>query len=163
MYRYFTIILLLVFVSCNIKTPTKFSNEALSEELYTINGATTTFEKVLKKQLGKKMVIDIWASWCRDCLVSLPRTKMLQEKYPEVTFLFLSVDKNKNAWKNGIKKHNITGLHYNLPQGMDDGKLVNFLNLGWIPRYLVIDENGKIALFKATKAIDRRIEDALKE
>jgi hypothetical protein len=96
-------------------------------------------------------------------LVNLPRTKLLQEKYPEAVFLFLSVDKNKKAWKKGITKHQILGLHYNLPKGMDSGNLVDFLDLGWIPRYLVIDEKGKIALFKATKAIDRRIEDALKE
>ena len=163
MYRYSTIILLLLFVSCNIETPTEFSKEALSEEVYTIDDSKKTFENVLKENLGKKIIIDVWASWCRDCLVSLPRTKQLQKKYPEAVFLFLSVDKNKRAWKNGIQKHNISGLHYNLPEGMDSGGLVDFLNLGWIPRYLVIDEKGKIALFKATKAIDRRIEDALKE
>jgi thiol-disulfide isomerase/thioredoxin len=163
MHKYFTIILLLLFVSCNTQTPTVFSKAALSEEVYTINDSKQTFENVLKESLGKKIVIDVWASWCRDCLVSLPKTKQLQKKYPEVVFLFLSVDKNKRAWKNGIKKHHISGLHYNLPKGMDSGSLVDFLNLGWIPRYLVIDEEGKIALFKATRAIDKRIEEALKE
>lgn len=163
MCRYFIIIFLFFLVGCNLETPTEFSKEALSEEFYTEDDSKITFEKVLKQNLGNKIVIDIWASWCRDCLVALPRTKMLQEKYPEAVFLFLSVDKNKEAWKNGIKKNQIKGLHYNLPNGMDTGNLVGFLDLGWIPRYLVIDENGKIVLFKATKAIDRRIEDALKE
>ena len=163
MHKYFTILFLLMLASCSLKTPTEFSKAALSEEIHTVTDSITSLEKVLEKHSGKKIVIDVWASWCRDCLVNLPRTKLLQEKYPEAVFLFLSVDKNKKAWKKGITKHQILGLHYNLPKGMDSGNLVDFLDLGWIPRYLVIDEKGKITLFKATKAIDRRIEDALKE
>lgn len=162
MYKYFLILFLLLLANCNQNIPTEFSEKALSEKLITVSDSTTTLKEVLAKNLGKKIVVDVWASWCRDCLVSFPKTKLLQEKYPDAQFLFLSVDKNNNAWKKGIKKYNLKGEHYNLPKGMDSGNLVNFLDLGWIPRYMVIGENGEILLFKATKAIDRRIEDALK-
>jgi hypothetical protein len=93
----------------------------------------------------------------------MPKVKQLQEEFPEVVFLFLSVDTKKSSWKYGVEKYNIIGEHYNLPKGMKKGNLVDFLNLGWIPRYLVIDEKGQITLFKATKASDSNISKAVKK
>ena len=45
---------------------------------------------------------------------------------------------------------------------MNDGDFVDFINLGWIPRYMVINEQGEITLFKATNASDKNIIKALK-
>ena len=39
----------------------------------------------------------------------------------------------------------------------------DFLNSNWIPRYLVVNENGTIDLFKAKKITDKRIVEALKK
>ena len=40
--------------------------------------------------------------------------------------------------------------------------MLKILNSNWIPRYMVIDEQGDITLFKAKKATDKRIKEALK-
>jgi hypothetical protein len=93
----------------------------------------------------------------------LASVRNLQKEYPAVVFLFLSVDKNKDAWKNGIQRFQIKGEHYNLPKGMKSGEFVDFINLGWIPRYMVIDPQGNISLFKATSASDSVIKEALKK
>ena len=85
----------------------------------------------------------------------------MQKEFPEVVFLFLSVDEGVNSWKRGIERFKIKGEHYNLPKGMKDGEFVDFLNLRWIPRYLVLDENGGITLYKAIKSSDKRIVEAL--
>lgn len=157
------VVLLLIFVSCNFETPTEFSEKALNEKIYNLEDVPTTFKDVINQHKGKKILIDVWASWCRDCLEGMPRTKELQKEFPEVVFLFLSVDERIGSWKRGVKRYNIKGEHYNLPKGMKNGDLVDFLNLGWIPRYLVVDETGKIALFKATKASDKKILNALQK
>lgn len=157
------LVLLLIVVSCNFETPTEFSDKALNEKIYNLNNVPSTFKEVINKHKGKKILIDVWASWCRDCLIALPKTKELQEEFPEVVFLFLSVDERSGSWKRGVKRYNIKGEHYNFPKGMKNGDLVDFLNLRWIPRYLVIDEVGKISLFKATKATDSNIISALKK
>jgi hypothetical protein len=60
-----------------------------------------------------------------------------------------------------VQRFKIQGEHYNLPKGMSDGDFVDFINSSWIPRYMVIDENQNISLFKATKASDTAIEKAL--
>ena len=75
----------------------------------------------------------------------------------------MPVDEKNTSWKRGIQKFKIDGEHYNFPKGMNTGDFVDFINLSWIPRYLVIDENGNISLFKATKSSDKRIVEALKK
>jgi thiol-disulfide isomerase/thioredoxin len=162
MFKKTAIVIFLICTSCTLESPTAFSKEALNEEILALDNSSFTFEKVINTYKGKKVFIDVWASWCRDCIVGLPKVKKLQDEFPEVIFLFLSVDTKTTSWKYGIEKYNIKGKHYNLPNGMKKGELVNFLNLGWIPRYLVIDENGKILLFKATDASDKKIKEALK-
>ena len=118
---------------------------------------------MLHQYKGKKVLIDVWASWCGDCIKGLPSVRNPQKEYPKVIFLFLSVDKSKNAWKNGVQRFQIKGEHYNFPKGMKSGEFIDFMSLTWIPRYMVIDERGKISLFKATSASDSRIIEALKK
>ena len=158
------ILILLIFItsSCNFNTPTDFSKEAINENLYDLKGKSVLFKNVINKYKGKKILIDFWASWCADCIKGMPNVKKLQNDFPQVVFIFLSVDKNKSSWKNVVLKYKINGEHYNLPKGMKEGELVDFVGLSWIPRYMVIDKEGKIKLFKATKVTDKRIIEALK-
>lgn len=130
--------------------------------LITQNGEKLTFREVLYKHKGEKILIDVWASWCKDCIVGFPKVKEIQKEFPEVKYVFLSVDRSNPSWKRAIKKYNLTGDHYNFPKGQNNGDFVDFINLGWIPRYMVIDETGEITLFKATNASDKAISEALK-
>lgn len=155
------LIIAIVFASCS-PPPTQFSEEALNDVAYSLNDNKLTIKEIINQNKGKKILIDVWATWCADCIKGMPKVASLQKEFPEVVFLFLSVDKNKNAWKNGIARFNIKGQHYNLPSGMKDGAFVDFLSTSWIPRYLVIDEQGNITLFKATSANDKDIVEALK-
>jgi thiol-disulfide isomerase/thioredoxin len=156
------LLLFIAFISCNQEEPKEFSEIALQEMLIGLDDSKITLREVLYKNKDKKILIDIWASWCKDCIVGVPKAKELQKKFPEIAYLFLSVDFSKPSWKRAIKKYNLIGEHYNLPKGMNDGDLVEFLNVSWIPRYIVVDEKGGIQLFKATKASDKNIVEALK-
>lgn len=158
---YFLFIIL--FASCNFEKPTQFSESALNDTVYSLNNTPFSIKEVFQKFKGKKILVDVWASWCGDCIKGLPSVRNLQKEYPDVVYLFLSVDKSKSAWKKGINRFQIKGEHYNFPKGMKSGEFVDFINLGWIPRYMVIDEQGGISLFKATSASDSSIEDALKK
>jgi thiol-disulfide isomerase/thioredoxin len=33
------------------------------------------FSEILKKYEGKTIVIDVWASWCSDCIKGMPKVK----------------------------------------------------------------------------------------
>ena len=75
------------------------------------------------------------------------RQKELQEKNPEVTFLFISMDKSYESWLKGIEKYEVRGEHYLTADGMK-GVFGKSIDLDWIPRYMVVNKKGKIALFK---------------
>lgn len=157
------VLISLVFSRCNFETPTQFSEPASQEQVFSLTNQESTLKEVLDPYKGKKVLIDVWASWCADCIRGLPAVEKLQREFPEVVFLFLSVDTNRESWKKGIQRFQIKGLHYNLPKGMRNGAFVDFVGLSWIPRYLVIDEQGAIALFKATSASDKQLLQALKK
>ena len=158
---YFLFIILCA--GCNLEKPTQFSELALNDTVYDLNNTPFSIKEVLHQYKGKKVLIDVWASWCGDCIKGLPSVRNLQKEYPKVIFLFLSVDKSKNAWKNGVQRFQIKGEHYNFPKGMKSGEFIDFISLNWIPRYMVVDEHGKISLFKATSASDSGIIKALKK
>lgn len=152
----------LFLLSCQSQPePTRFSEDALNDVFINSEGESVNLKSILDTYKGKTVLIDVWASWCRDCIIGLPNLKALQSEYTEVTYVFLSMDKTQKSWKNGIKKYDITGEHYFMPSGWD-GPFSDFVDLDWVPRYMVVDAEGRITLFRAIKANDPNIKEQLK-
>lgn len=149
-------------LSCSQAQQTEFKEEALSNTMKTVENTDITFQEILKKYEGKTIVIDVWASWCPDCIKGMPKVKELQEKYTDVTYLFISMDKNYDAWKKGIEKYDVQGEHYLTSDGMK-GVFGKSIKLDWIPRYMVVDKTGKIALFKVIEADDDKLIETLEK
>ena len=148
-------------LSCQAQeTPTGFTEEALNDTFVNLNGESIAFKEMLSSYEGQMVFVDVWASWCRDCIEGLPQLKTIQKEHQDVVFLFLSLDKDIKRWKKGIKKHQIIGEHYFMQSGWK-GDFGEFLDLDWIPRYMVIDKEGKIKLFKSVKLTDDHIKKAL--
>ena len=157
------ILVLVLFLSgCTFTAPTVFSEEALNDTVMNIQHEELLFKEMLKAHKGKKVVLNVWASWCRDCILALPKLKDFQRENSEVAYVFVSTDRNVAIWKRALKKYNIKGTHYFMKNGMDSA-FGDFLNSNWIPRYLVINENGFVDLFKAKQITDPRIANALKK
>ena len=148
-------------LSCQNRVETQFSEAALNDQFVALSGESVEFKTILENHKGKTLFIDVWASWCKDCLEGLPSVKVLQEKYPEVDFVFLSLDKSQNAWKKGIDRLQIKGDHYFMQSGWK-GAMGTFLDLDWIPRYMIIDQQGQIKVFKAIKTSDKTLLNNLK-
>lgn len=132
---------------------TKFSPITLNKEFDDVAGNKISFKNILEKHKGSPIVIDVWASWCPDCIKGFPELKNLQEKYPTTAFVFLSLDKTKDKWTEAIKKYDLKGDHYYLNEKMKD-EFGQSIQLDWIPRYIVVDPQGTIALKKAIVAND---------
>ena len=156
----YLIIVCLAFFSCTAQEPTKFSKEALNDTFVTLQGETLTFKDILQAHKDSTLVIDIWASWCKDCIGGMPKVKDLQKAHPEVAYIFLSLDKSQESWKKGIKKYDVSGHHYFMQSGWK-GPFGAFVDLDWIPRYMVVDKEGNIKLFKAIEADDQNIKNVL--
>ncbi|AWL78490.1 TlpA family protein disulfide reductase [Capnocytophaga canimorsus] len=158
----------------NTESAVVFTSEALQQEIFDPEGNQTTVGEAISQFKGNKIVIDLWASWCRDCIVSMPEIAQLQQKYPEVKFLFFSVDDKQENWLYALESHmypnNVKGEQYffntgwKRPKSPDskENNFIKFAKLDWIPRYMVLDANGKIINFYAKSVDDPHFLEALK-
>jgi thiol-disulfide isomerase/thioredoxin len=146
--------------SCTNAQKKEFSKKALSETLLTTDGSQLAFKKILKKHEGKIVVIEVWASWCGDCVKAMPKVHELQANNPDVDFVFLSMDKTPDKWKAGIEKHELKGDHYMVNDQMK-GVFAKEVDIDWIPRYIIIDKKGKIVLYRAIETDFDKINESL--
>ncbi len=156
------VVIAFITFSCSQAQKTSFSKEALSEKLLGTDNSQTTFKNILKKYKGKTLVIEVWASWCGDCVKAMPKLKELQANNPDVSYLFISADKTAEKWKAGIEKHELNkGDHYMMNDGMK-GLFGKAIDLDWIPRYIIVDKKGNIALYRAIETDFAKIDETLK-
>ena len=166
MKKYISILLLLIsaiFYAQEVPKVLKtgFSNEALAQTITMQNGEKTTMSKILDKHKGKVVLIDLWASWCGDCVKAMPEAEKLKANNPNIDIIYLSLDRKEDAWKNGIVKHNISGSeNYWFADGWKNN-FNNYIDLNWIPRYLVIDQKGGIAKYYAIVPQDPEIQKTI--
>jgi len=149
-------------ISCSNAQKKVFSKEALSETLLTADGSQVAFQDILKNYKGKTLVVEVWASWCGDCVKAMPKIKELQANNPDVAYLFLSMDKTAENWKIGIAKHELKGDHFMANDQMK-GVFAKAIDLDWIPRYIIIDKTGKIVLYRAIETDFDQINTTLKD
>ncbi len=138
----------------------KFPDSVAQFKMENVKGERISFEEVLELHKGKKVVLDFWASWCKDCLEGLPKLQRLQQKTKNIDYVFLSLDKTGERWKKAIKLLAIKGDHYFISEGWKN-PLTNYINLDWIPRYMILDEKGRVLQAKATKVTDAEFKKIL--
>jgi thiol-disulfide isomerase/thioredoxin len=149
-------------ISCTNAQNKEFSNESLSKKIISIDNKEISFEEILKKHNGKVTVIEIWASWCSDCVNAIPKVKTMQANNPNVDYVFISMDKSFEKWQAGIEKHELKGDHYWATDGMK-GEFGKSINLDWIPRYIILDKKGKIIIYRAIETDFDKINEQLKK
>ena len=106
--------------------------------------ANTTFKDIIAKYKGKVIYLDFWASWCGPCKGEMPYSLKMQDyfKGKDVAFVYISSDRDSVAWKQMIKILQITGDHYRASKKVRK-EYDNLYNVRYIPRYVIIDKNGK--------------------
>ena len=151
--------LLLISISCNSK---KFPESALATTLLNENNKQIAFNDILKKHIGHIVLIEVWAGWCSDCVKNMPNLKKLQANHPTVDFLFISMDKTSDKWKEAIAKHEIIGDHFMVNDGMK-GFFGTAMEIDWIPRYIILNKSGEIELLRAIETDFDKVNKTLLE
>ena len=159
------ILLLFTISAFGQKVPTEnkkaFSKEALAQKIVSLEGKKLSVSDVIKKHEGRILIIDFWASWCRDCILALPSTKELKEKNPEIDFVYFSLDRSHEQWKKGLEKYNISANeNYWFNEGWKNN-FNNYIDLNWVPRFMVIDQKGGIAKYYSINPNDPEIQKAI--
>ena len=118
------------------------------EGVVDMNEKPISFEQLNLK--GKMLFIDIWATYCPDCRKELPTLETLQQTYKgkPITFVSISVDRDKEAWKTMVKEKKLNGIHlYASPETKELFK--KLYDLRSIPRYMLVDKEGNIISINA--------------
>lgn len=160
----------LLFSSCEPEPKFEFTSEVLKQTVFNTEGQAMTFGELLGEHKGKTIVIEVWASWCGDCVKALPKMRDFQKNHADLAYIFLSVDDDKDRWKDGVEKYmgkyNIKGDQYTFEKGWEkDGSnpFVTFASLDWIPRYMVVGKDGDITKYYAKSLDDKDLLKAIAE
>lgn len=119
-------------------------------------GGTTS----LSELKGKYVYIDIWATWCRPCIVEFPALKRIEKKYhgKNIEFVSISVDNgrgyngetieialeaSKKAWKKMIAEKQLGGIQLFSDKSWAS-EFVRGYSVNGIPRFILIDPAGNI-------------------
>ena len=94
---------------------------------------------------GKYIYVDLWASWCAPCIKEIPYFEKLKNEFKDrnIVFLSISVDENVEKWKKTLKKENMKGAQF-YAGGEYDSEIKKIYNINSLPRFILIDRDGKI-------------------
>ncbi len=125
-------------------------------EFYDINGNKIA----LSSFRGKYIYIDMWATWCKPCIAQIPFLIKLEEELhgKNIVFVSISTDKDAEAWKKMVIDDNMKGVQLHAR----DRNLSNDFMVVSIPRFILIDPEGKVLESNMTRPNDVRTAEYLK-
>jgi thiol-disulfide isomerase/thioredoxin len=99
---------------------------------------------------GKRIFIDIWATWCVPCRMQFQfkdKLDSLAKKY-DIAIVYISIDKEvfRNKWTSDVEQLKLNGNHILANENLQADIQKNiYLNKGiLIPRYILLDKNANI-------------------
>lgn len=117
---------------------------------------------------GKVVFIDFWYTGCENCRgyyeAVLSKVEEEYKSRPDIVFITISIDKNKDFWIKSIQNNHYTSTTaINLRtngNGMDDDA-IRFYDVQTFPRPLIVDKNQKIFMMDDTLRDEYVLKDAL--
>jgi thiol-disulfide isomerase/thioredoxin len=124
--------------------------------LLAANGNKTSFSDFK----GKYLYVDLWATWCGPCIKEIPDLLKLEAEYrgKDITFLSVSFDKEADVqkWKEFIKTNTMIDIQLRA-ENAGNRLLTDAWNISMIPRFVILDKEGKVvdanAPFPSSKEI----------
>ena len=97
------------------------------------------------KGYDRMVLLDVWASWCKPCIVKFPEVRDLENQYTDkLAVISISIDQDINKFKEAVKNLDPPGKLKLYAVNGFQSSLADFFQIRAIPRYILIDNNGKI-------------------
>ena len=118
-----------------------------------------TLKELLDQYKGNPIYLDFWASWCSACRNDIanshPAKEYLSKK--DVTWIYISRDTDEKAWLKAAKQDSITNNQY-LLYDIANSPLLKYLNINFIPRYVLMDAQHNIKEPTTPRPVDSSYE-----
>lgn len=122
-------------------------------ELKDENGEVLTKEKLL----GKVVVVDFWASWCKSCILGFEGMYNLTQRFKsekDVVFLFVNTYESIDPKK---ASEIVDKMNYGFKILFDEDEIaVSKLKVSGLPTKLVIDKKGRIRYKQFGEALEQQ-------
>ena len=112
-------------------------------ELELISGQSITIKKLLKAK--EFLLLDFWATWCKPCVHEIPNLKNLLGQFENLEIIGMNDGEDISTIEALIEKHDIPWIN-----GLANLEIKEKLRLEGLPRHLLIDKNGNIAILSGS-------------
>jgi thiol-disulfide isomerase/thioredoxin len=132
--------------------------------LMNMNGNHLWWKRILESHKGRYVYLDFWASWCVPCRAEIPFSKKLASELGQknIDFIFLSIDENKNSWKEAVKQENLQDSSKSFLIINPKGKYnYQYYKVNEIPRYIIFDKEGRVIDFNAPRPSEKKTKNKL--
>lgn len=95
---------------------------------------------------GKFVYIDFWATSCAPCMDEMPYSSQLMDTFKnrtDLVFLYINVQDNFGKWQKYISEEKLQGVQL-FANSVQTQLIKQLYNFNGIPRYILIDKEGKI-------------------
>ncbi len=139
---------------CAFHAPKSLSDDI---QFMTDTEGISTIEELLSRFAGKKLYVDVWATWCGPCKEEFANEKSLHELLESKGYemLYLSVDKEEAdvQWRDMVAYYQLRGHHIRAGESLinDLQRLYGADGAMTIPWNMIVDTRGNIVQLHAPR------------
>jgi len=125
-------------------------------------GNLTSLNQVFEKHKGKYVYVDFWATWCMPCRALLPDNAKLEKEYRDknIVFVSLAFNDDEKRWKEFISDNiPLFGMENYIITNTKSSRIIEKWGIKSIPRYMLFDEKGNVAILDAPRPNTKEIRD----
>lgn len=131
----------------------KLLNSKITKEMVILD-KKISLPDLLNQYKGQVVYVDIWATWCKPCIEEMkprfkdPLNEFIKGKSIRIIYLSTDYDWALEKWKEKVREMRLNSVNVRYSNWWKD-RIFDFLNLDIensisLPRYLIIDKNGKL-------------------
>lgn len=119
-------------------------------------GGTTSLDDLK----GQYVYVDVWATWCGPCKREIPYLKEVEKSYhgKKIAFVSMSIDvkTDHEKWLKMVEEKELGGIQLFADSDWKSQFITEYAIQG-IPRFILIDPNGKIVDSNAPRPSDSKL------